>query len=81
MKSHGRSGYKWRQLREIVLSTSDVCHLCGKNGATTVDHIIPLSIAPELAHDLANLRPAHLRCNSSRGNRPVTKTRQSERRL
>jgi hypothetical protein len=66
-KSDGRMGHRWRQIREQVLGTNNVCHLCGVPGADTVDHIIPLSLAPELAHDLSNLRPAHRSCNSRKG--------------
>lgn len=66
-KSHGRKGHRWRQLRAMVLESSDVCWLCGTPGADTIDHVLPLSIYPELAHDLSNLRPAHKSCNSSKG--------------
>ena len=66
-KSHGRMGHKWRKLREQVLAGNDICWLCGKPGADTVDHILPLSKFPELAHDLGNLRPAHRSCNSKKG--------------
>lgn len=69
MKSHGRSGHKWRQIRQHVLDQTTICHLCGLPGADTVDHIIPLSLAPELAHDISNLRPAHRTCNSRKGNK------------
>jgi 5-methylcytosine-specific restriction endonuclease McrA len=50
-----------------VLASSDVCWLCGLPGADTVDHILPLSLHPELAHDRSNLAPAHNRCNASKG--------------
>lgn len=41
------------------------CHLCGTTGATTADHLVPRSKGG--GDDLANLRPAHLSCNSARG--------------
>lgn len=46
------------------------CHLCGDDGATTADHLVPLSKggAP---YDLDNARPAHLGCNARRGARPL----------
>ena len=73
----GRSGHAWRQVRAAVLATSDICWLCGKPGANSVDHIISLkamrSLPPaeqrSLALNPANLRPAHFRCNSARGAR------------
>jgi 5-methylcytosine-specific restriction endonuclease McrA len=69
---HGRKGRPWQRIRAQVLAASNVCHLCGHPGADTVDHVIPLSRRPDLAHDLANLRPAHRRCNSAKGARLST---------
>jgi 5-methylcytosine-specific restriction endonuclease McrA len=69
IKSHGRTGRPWRRLRAAVLDHSDVCWLCGLPGADTVDHILPLSQHPELAHDRSNLAPAHGRCTSRKGRR------------
>lgn len=73
--SHGRSGRPWRRIRQQVLQGSDVCWLCGAHGADTVDHILPISQYPELAHDLSNLRPAHRSCNSSKGAGTVMRAR------
>lgn len=47
-----------------------VCHLCGRPGATTIDHIIPRALGG--TDDLDNLRPAHHRCNSARGAMPLS---------
>jgi 5-methylcytosine-specific restriction endonuclease McrA len=66
-KYDGRTSHKWKKVRAEVLASSDVCWLCSKPGADTVDHVLPLSIYPELAHDISNLRPAHRSCNSSKG--------------
>ncbi|MFR9919935.1 HNH endonuclease [Corynebacterium striatum] len=41
-----------------------VCHLCGRDGATTADHVIPRSKGGD--DSLANLRPAHASCNYRR---------------
>jgi 5-methylcytosine-specific restriction endonuclease McrA len=73
-KGHGRTGRPWRRIRAEVLAASDVCWLCGKADppADTVDHILPISKYPELAHDMANLRPAHRSCNSRKGAGGVT---------
>lgn len=68
-KSHGRCGRPWQRLRAEVLAQSNVCWLCGLPGADTVDHILPLVDHPELAHDRANLAPAHRSCNSRKGRR------------
>jgi 5-methylcytosine-specific restriction endonuclease McrA len=48
------------------------CHLCGRPGADTVDHLIPTSVDPTLRWDIGNVRPAHLSCNSERGDAPLT---------
>lgn len=52
-----------------MLAASDVCHLCGKPGADSADHVIPY--AEGGGDDVANLRPAHKACNSKRGTRSV----------
>lgn len=66
-KYDGRSSQAWKKLRRQILEGNDICWLCGKPGSDTVDHILPLSKFPELAHDLGNLRPAHKSCNSKKG--------------
>jgi len=66
-KYAGRTSWKFKMLRRQVLAESDVCWLCARPGADTVDHVLPLSLYPELAEDITNLRPAHMTCNSSRG--------------
>jgi 5-methylcytosine-specific restriction endonuclease McrA len=66
-KYDGRSSQAWRKIRKQILSGDPVCYLCSKPGADTVDHVLPLSVYPELAHDLGNLRPAHKSCNSKKG--------------
>ena len=79
VKSHGRAGRPWRRIRAEILAASDTCWLCGLPGADTVDHRLPLSIYPELAHDRSNLAPAHKQCNSRKGNKldvlPIRKSR------
>ncbi len=64
----GRSGWGGRRavmLTRLVLATYGTrCHLCGTTGATTADHRVPRSKGGSDA--LANLRPAHASCNSSR---------------
>ncbi|WP_371674455.1 HNH endonuclease [Streptomyces sp. NBC_00289] len=56
------------------------CWLCGHNidprldprhpMSWTLDHLVPLSRGGDLL-DPANARPAHRRCNSSKGNRAM----------
>ena len=49
---------RWRNLRVAILAQSDVCHLCGKPGADTIDHVIPVALGGD-QWDPTNLRPAH----------------------
>lgn len=65
---------RWKKLRKRVLRESDICHICGQPGADSVDHIIPVDVAPELEYVRSNLAPAHHdvppKCNRVKGNRP-----------
>jgi len=84
----GRNGRPWRRLTQRVRRQQAPCHLCGHPidytlppghpDSFTVDHIQPLKLHPNLAHDYNNLAASHRRCNSSKGtgNRPtVTNSR------
>jgi hypothetical protein len=63
-----RTGQTSLNLTRAVLGHyGDVCHLCKKPGANSKDHLIPYSLGG--LDTLDNLRPAHSRCNSKRGNR------------
>ncbi|GAB2558727.1 HNH endonuclease [Leucobacter ruminantium] len=55
---------------EVLETYGTICRLCGLDGADTADHIVPRSKGGDL-YDITNGRPAHLSCNSSRGNRDV----------
>jgi hypothetical protein len=71
-KSHGRAGRPWRRLRLQVLERDRDCQVRGPRCtglATTVDHIVPLSLAPHLAHEMSNLRGACGPCNYGAGAR------------
>jgi 5-methylcytosine-specific restriction endonuclease McrA len=62
------------ELTAQVLAVSRVCHLCGKPGADTADHLIPRKHGG--TNSLDNLRPAHRSCNSARGAMPIEQWRQ-----
>lgn len=69
---HGRKGRPWREMRLRVLARDPYCQIRGPRCtglSTTADHIIPLSVAPHLAHDLTNLRGACGPCNYAGGAR------------
>ena len=59
------------ELTALTLATyGRRCHLCGRMGATTADHVIARNRGgPDT---LENLRPAHKSCNSARGDRPLS---------
>lgn len=67
--SDPRPGWGGRRAARLRAATLDaygtVCHICGRPGADSADHLIPRSQGgPDT---LANLRPAHRSCNSRRG--------------
>lgn len=43
-------------------------------GYGTVHHLVPVVVAPELAYDLDNARPAHWTCNTAQGTKPLGTT-------
>lgn len=65
-------------LADIKVRDKGRCHLCSRRVpdkpwphplSPSLDHVIPLSRGG--AHDPANVRLAHLRCNTAKGNREV----------
>ena len=75
----------WRRISQAFKAegerTSAPCWLCGQpidyNDPTgryghAADHVLPVSDYPEHELDWANLRHAHIWCNSSRGNNTPT---------
>jgi 5-methylcytosine-specific restriction endonuclease McrA len=66
-----RLSRKYKEVRLKALARDGyVCHYCGaENKDMTIDHIIPISIAPELAIDIENMVTACKPCNSSKGSR------------
>ncbi|MFJ8221416.1 HNH endonuclease [Streptomyces griseus] len=79
MASNPRNGRPYRRLVAAVKALGDPCARCGHNIdptldarhplSFTLDHIVPVSIRPDLLLEPANARSMHRRCNSARGNR------------
>lgn len=64
----------WRTLRDQVVREEPLCQLrlprC-TGTSTTADHLVPVTVAPELALERANLQGACRQCNDDRGNLPL----------
>jgi 5-methylcytosine-specific restriction endonuclease McrA len=77
-RERATAGWSWetnsRQRRaltaQVLAVKGTVCHLCGVDGATTADHIIPRAAGGP--NTLANCNPAHEDCNTARGGMPLT---------
>ncbi len=67
--SDGRKGRPWRRLRAQVLREEPICRYCGVRPSTVVDHVLPLSRFPHLAHRRDNLAGSCRWCNGSKGAR------------
>ena len=57
--------YAQATTRMVIATYGTVCHICRRPGATSADHVLPRSRGGTDA--IGNLRPAHRRCNSRRG--------------
>lgn len=65
-------GPGWQRLRLRAFEVYGThCHLCGEDGADTIDHLDPTSTAGPRLPTIDRVRPAHATCNSSRGNKPL----------
>ncbi|WP_084780426.1 HNH endonuclease [Planobispora rosea] len=89
-RSKGRTGRPYRRLRAQLIASpaGRVCWICGHAIDLTLPPRHPLSWSLDHADPLSrggaevdprNARPAHLRCNSSRGNRMSGKKSQTSR--
>lgn len=78
-------GYRWQLLRtEAKRVYPWVCHLCGQpipqhttdqRWRWTLDHLTPRKHAGPSVPTIHDVRPAHAKCNSARGARPITQAR------
>lgn len=73
----------WKRLRQRVIDSQDICHICGKDVdkslkypdrfSPTVDHIIP--VVDGGTNEITNLMLAHYSCNSARQNKNIDDVR------
>src|ERR1043165_978243 len=69
-----------RLVQQLKREQPWICHLCHAPIPTdvhhthplayTADHVVPMALAPWLAEDMQNLRPAHRICNLRKGKNP-----------
>lgn len=79
MQATSRSGSRWRRTKtRIIRRDKGICHLCGRDGADTADHLVPVANGGAM-YDDRNLAAAHHnvwpQCNRVRGNRPIPAAR------
>jgi len=70
---HRKTRRYQRARTNILIRDGGICWLCGRPGANTADHIIPLAQGGHPYSEL-NLRAAHHSCNSRRGANTPTPT-------
>ena len=62
------SSARWKVVRALVLRNEPLCRGCVAAGrtelATTVDHILGVTVAPERAYDPTNLQPLCTACHA-----------------
>lgn len=62
--------YQWGKVRSSYIKANPMCEFCSEDGllqeAQVVDHIVPISEAPELRLDPDNLRSLCKRCHDRR---------------
>lgn len=69
-----RSTRAWRKLRDQVVREEPTCWLrLGRCTlvSTTGDHVIPVTVRPDLALVRSNVKGACANCNEDRGSTPV----------
>ena len=54
---------EWRRVRDAVRARDGECLMCGTTVNLTVDHVVPIARAPDLALEPANLRTLCRRCH------------------
>lgn len=74
-----RTGRPWTRTKaRVIRRDAGICHLCGRPGADTADHIVPVAHHGAV-YDLANLAAAHHdvwpHCNRLRGDRSIPEAR------
>lgn len=80
----------WKRMRTTLIRTRDhICHWCGKPldpaapkgspNAIELDHVVPVSLHPDLAHEPSNLALVCHPCNRSKGNRAQPKASRQAR--
>lgn len=61
-----RIGTRWNEIRKAVLQRDRYrCHVCGGQGATQVDHLVPVALGG--GNTASNLRAVHSKCNYRKG--------------
>lgn len=68
-KGRSTSDWTWRKLSEKMRRLQPWCSECPATEDLTVNHVIPISERPDLAHEELNLTVLCRSCNSKRGDK------------
>lgn len=69
----GLSGWQEQKIHRAVLARSRVCWLCGKDGATQVDHVDRTK-----GTSIENLRPVHSDCHRKKTQAEAQQARRAQ---
>ncbi|WP_230865189.1 HNH endonuclease [Mycobacterium canetti] len=71
------NGGRWKRLSAAARRRQQWCLDCGAVDDLTTDHIVPVTEAPELAYEAANVAVRCRPCNSKRGTHCTDTERQA----
>lgn len=70
-----RTGRPWTRTKaRVIRRDHGICHLCGRPGADSADHLTPVAHGGSV-YAMGNLAAAHSQCNKIRGVKSIEQAR------